>query len=105
MDRLPLKEASRMFSLVGRVGPLPLHLDDLEKHERKETCSATWQVANPPTPVERVDGSPQLGLPSESLIKAKGFSDCFSWACCAGCPKPVFVQCFWAFHGKNLRFG
>ena len=31
----------------------------------------------PPTPVERVDGSPQLGLPSESLIKAEGFWDCY----------------------------
>ena len=30
-----------------------------------------------PTPVERVDGSPQLGLPSESLIKAEGFWDCY----------------------------
>ena len=28
-------------------------------------------------PVERVDGSPQLGLPSESLIKAEGFRDCY----------------------------
>ena len=32
---------------------------------------------NPPTPVERVDDSPQLGLPSESLIKAEGFWDCY----------------------------
>ena len=31
---------------------------------------------NPPTPVERVDGSPQLGLPSQFLIKAEGFWDC-----------------------------
>ena len=52
-------------------------------------------MMNPPTPVERVDGSPQLGLPSESLIKAEGFWDCyFFWACCARCPKPVlFLVC------------
>ena len=31
---------------------------------------------NPPAPVERVDGSPQLGLPSEALIKAEGFWGC-----------------------------
>ena len=34
-------------------------------------------MENPPTPVERVDGSPQLGLPSEFLIKAEGFRDCY----------------------------
>ena len=36
------------------------------------------QTINPPTPVERVDGSQQLGLPSESLIEAEGFWDCWN---------------------------
>ena len=30
-------------------------------------------LSNAPMPVKRVDGSPQLGLPSESLIKAESF--------------------------------
>ena len=34
------------------------------------------RVENPPTPVEHLDGSPQLGLSSESLIKAEGFWGC-----------------------------
>ena len=52
------------------------------------------KTANPPTPVERVDVSPQLGLPSEFLIKAEGFRDSTFWACCAGCPKPCIFPVF-----------
>ena len=43
---------------------------------------------NPPTPVERVHGSPQLGLPSDLLSKPKAFGAAIFWAWCAGCPKP-----------------
>ena len=62
------------------------------------------RFGNPPTPVERVDGSPQLGLPSESLIKAEGFWDCYFWACCARCPKPCIFPVFLVFRAKHLRF-
>ena len=47
----------------------------------KRKLSSVWQpqggisATNPPAPVERVDCSPQLGLPSESLTKAEGSRD------------------------------
>ena len=34
----------------------------------------------------------------------KAFGTAIFWACCAGCPKPVFVKCFWVFRATNLRF-
>ena len=49
---------------------------------------------NPPTPVERVDGSPQLGLPLDLLSKPKNFGAAIFWAWCAGCPKPLGTRDF-----------
>ena len=52
------------------------------------------------TPVERIDGSPQLGLPSESLIKAEAFGTPIFFAV-LGVQNPVFVPVFlglsWSF--------
>ena len=49
--------------------------------------------ANPPTPVERVDGSLQLGLPSESLIKAEGFWDCYFLGMLCYVSKTLYFSC------------
>ena len=60
---------------------------------------------NPPTPVERVDGSPQLGLPSESLIKAEGCWGCHFLGMVCWVSKTLYLfQCFWGLRAKNLRF-
>ena len=57
-------------------------------------CWAHMVLFNPPTPVERVDGSPQLGLPSDLLSKPKAFGAAIFWAWCAGCPKPCNFPVF-----------
>ena len=56
-------------------------------------------------PVERVDGSPQLGLPSDlfSKPKALGAAD-FFWAWCAGCPKPCSCPVSLGLACKKVAF-
>ena len=57
-----------------------------KKEMRPGALLLSGQVGeNPPTPVERIDGSPQLGLPPESLIKAKGCWHCYFLVFCARC--------------------
>ena len=49
------------------------------------------------SPVERIDGSPQLGLPSESLIKAEGFWDYFLGMLCYVSKTLYFSSVFGSF--------
>ena len=51
-------------------------------------------TTNPPTPVERVDGSPQLGLPSDLLSKPKALGLPIFGHGVLGVQNPVIFQCF-----------
>ena len=63
-------------------------------------------LVNPPTLVERVDGSSQLGLPSESLIKAEGFWDCsFLGMAVLRVFFPVFSSVFGSVSPRSLGRG
>ena len=55
--------------------------------------------------VERVDGSPQLGFPSDLLSKPKASLGLpFFGHGVLGVQNPVIVQCFWGLRATHMRF-
>ena len=59
---------------------------------------------NPPTPVECVDGNPQLALPFKFPVQADGFSGDHFWGKNAGCPTPSDFPVFWVLEFlKSVR--
>ena len=111
--RWPLQMLPRPMSepCIGDWTWFPLekaHLLDMHHGQKTPLLGVSRDghpPSNSPTPVERVDGSPQLGLPSDLLSKSKAFGAAiFLKPGELGVQNPVIFQCFWGLRAKHMRF-